>query len=236
MALCAAGQISGKVGRMGGAVSAAVFAAGYGRTIRRGLAALSPSYQTNDDAQIAMIAAGKGWALRRMEHLMFTNVLVGQVLKSLYTAWPAVAWYGVYLLVVQYLAQTVLLYCAICARLHALRVAMYLLFFATVGIFYLNNLQFTTTACLVGQSGAVACLVALRRATADRGAYGVLGVGIATLLLASIIRLDCFYLTALVALPPAICLVGWPLRREVLKGGASGERYLPDAGGADSGL
>ena len=31
------------------------------------------------------------------------------------------------------------------------------------------------------------------------------------------IRLDCFYLTALVALPAAICLVGWPLRREVLK-------------------
>jgi hypothetical protein len=182
-------------------------------------AVLSPSFQTNDDPQIEMIAAGRGMGLAPDEHLIFTNVIIGQLLKSLYVTSPSVPWYGGYLLVVQFLAQATLLYCTIAHGFSRWRLATYLLFFASIGIFYLNNLQFTTTACLAGQGGAVACLLALRRSAtaADRSVYGLLGVGIALLVLASWIRLDAFYLTALVGLPAALCLMGWPWRREVVR-------------------
>jgi hypothetical protein len=192
-------------------VTAALFATTF--------AVLSPSFQTNDDPQIEMIASGRGMGLAPDEHLIFTNVIIGRLLKSLYLMSPSIPWYGGYLLAVQYLAQATLLYCTLAGGFTRWRLAAYLLLFATVGIFYLNNLQFTTTACLIGQSGAVACLLALRRAAtaADRSVCGQLAVGIALLVVSSLVRLDAFYLTALVALPAALCLMGWPWRREVVR-------------------
>src|SRR4051812_47652742 len=74
---------------------------------------LEPSFQTNDDLQLAMIASGTGISLQPDEHLVFTSVLIGHVLKALYTTWPSVAWYGLYLYAAQFLAQTTILYCAI---------------------------------------------------------------------------------------------------------------------------
>src|SRR3954470_23500301 len=67
---------------------------------------LEPTFQTNDDLQLAMIASGTGISLQPDEHLVFTNVLIGHLLKSLYTAWPSVAWYGLYLYGAQFFAQT----------------------------------------------------------------------------------------------------------------------------------
>ncbi len=181
-------------------------------------ASLAPSFQSNDDPQMAMIAAGKGACLAPDEHLIFTNVVIGQTLKSLYTVCPSIPWYAGYLYLVQYLAQVAILYCTLAAGYSRLRLGMYLLFFATVGVFLLNNLQFTTTASLAAQSGALVCLLALRRLTAvpaDRVGT-LLGSGVALLLLSSLIRLECFYLTSLVVLPATVCLVGWPPRRAVL--------------------
>ena len=53
-----------------------------------------PSYDTNDDVFISMIAAGQGFCPAPDEHLVFTNVLIGHALKRLYTAWPQAPWYG----------------------------------------------------------------------------------------------------------------------------------------------
>lgn len=179
---------------------------------------LEPSFQTNDDIQLAMIASGTGIGLQPDEHLVFTSVVIGHVLKALYTEWPSVAWYSLYLYAAQYLAQTAILYCAIAAGYTRLRLVLYLLFFATVGVFLLNNLQFTTTASLAGQSGALLLLLLLVR-RADAAPPQLLrrsAAGIGLLVLASLMRLECFYLTGIVSLSAAVCLVGWPLRRQVL--------------------
>lgn len=181
-------------------------------------ASLTPSFQTNDDPQLMMIAAGKGACLAPDEHLVFTNVVIGQILRSLYIACPAISWYAAYLYLVQYLAQVAILYCSIASGYTRLRLGLYLLFFATVGTFLFNNLQFTTTASLAAQSGALMCLLALRKmmtVPACRVRW-LLGGGVSLLVLASLIRLECFYVTSLLALPAATCLVGWPCRRAVL--------------------
>ena len=150
--------------------------------------------------------------------MIFTNVVIGHLLKALYTACPTVPWYGVYLYVVQYLAQTAILYCTVAARYTRWRLGLYLLFFVTVGIFLLNSLQFTMTASLAGQSGALLCLLALGQPAAvrERGMWRLWGCGVAMLVVSSLIRLECFYLTTLIVLPAAICWMGWPWRREVL--------------------
>jgi hypothetical protein len=47
---------------------------------------LQPSYDTNDDVFMTMIVAGKGFCPAPDEHLIFTNIIIGQSLKQLYTA------------------------------------------------------------------------------------------------------------------------------------------------------
>jgi hypothetical protein len=61
-----------------------------------------PSYDTNDDVFISMIAAGQGFCPAPDEHLVFTNVLIGHALKRLYAACPQLPWYGMYLLAIHY--------------------------------------------------------------------------------------------------------------------------------------
>ena len=179
---------------------------------------LSPSFQTNDDTQMMMIASGKGIGLAPDEHIVFSNVVIGQVLKALYGAYPAIPWYGVYLYFVQYLAYSSLLYCVIVPGFTRWRLALYVLYFAGVGIFSLNNLQFTTVACVAGQSGTLACMTALRRrtASAESRVCGLLSVGVGMLVVASLIRLACIVPTILIAIPVAICWFAWPPRRAVL--------------------
>ena len=127
---------------------------------------LGPSYDTNDDVFLSMIAAGRGFCPAPDEHLVFTNILIGKLLKGLYTQWPAVPWYGAYLLAAHYLAQVALLYCALtCPNWRARRdvgagatgpdrgafrrrVGTYLVYFAVVELVLLNSMQFTTTAFL----------------------------------------------------------------------------------------
>ncbi len=175
-------------------------------------ATLSTSYQTNDDPQLAMIAAGKGIALQPDEHLIFSNVLVGQVLKWLYSVCPALPWYGIYLFAIQFVAEVAILYCAIARGYGRGRMSLYLMYFAIVGVFYLNNLQYTTTASLAGQAGALLCCLAFadRGASLDRKLIGRLAGGVALLALASLVRLECFYLVVLLAMPAVAWAIGWP--------------------------
>ncbi|MBI2823283.1 MAG: hypothetical protein HYX69_01180 [Planctomycetia bacterium] len=72
-----------------------------------------PCYATNDDVFLTMIVAGKGFCPAPDEHMVFTNIVVGQVLKRLYAAVPAIPWYGCYLVAIHYLAQVVILYGAV---------------------------------------------------------------------------------------------------------------------------
>src|SRR5688500_1995124 len=116
-------------------------------------AIFEPGFDTNDDAVMNMIVAGKGYGLAPDEHMVFTNVLIGFVLKYLYTVFPSVPWYGGYLLAVHYVVQVTMLYCVVRTRYTRLRLRLYLAYFAAAELYLLNNLQFTSTAFLAGQAG-----------------------------------------------------------------------------------
>ncbi|HEY4311679.1 MAG TPA: hypothetical protein VGN12_19695 [Pirellulales bacterium] len=181
------------------------------------LVTLSPSYDTKDDPWMAMFAAGKGASLAPDEHLVFTNVVIGLALKFLYTALPAVAWYGLYLAATQYLALSAILYAVIASGYSRLRLALFALFFAIVGIVYFNNVQYTSTAALAAQAGLLLWLVSVegRQSNPRSSMIAQLACGVALLVLASLIRLESMIGTVLIA-APAVAVTIWPLRKGTL--------------------
>jgi hypothetical protein len=164
-----------------------------------------PGFDTNDDAVMNMIVAGKGYGLSPDEHIVFSNVLVGFVLARLYSLWPSVPWYGSYLLAVHFMAQSLILYCVLRPGYTRLRLRLYLVYFATAGLYFINNLQFTSTAFVAGQSGILLLMLAVR-STAN-GAFGrrklalacVIALGL--LVLSSLVRREVFYPVIGMAIP-----------------------------------
>lgn len=166
-----------------------------------------PGYDTNDDAVMNMIAAGKGFGLSPDEHIVFSNVLIGLALKQLYTFIPLVPWYGLYLLGVQFASNVGLLYCVVARGYTRLRLRLYLLYFAVAGLYFLNNLQFTSTAFITAQSGVLLCLLSFRPGIAgrpDSTAAVCRFAGGGLLFLASLIRIEVFYLVVGLSAPMAI--------------------------------
>lgn len=187
--------------------------------------ALAPSYDTNDDVFMTMIASGQGFCPAPDEHLVFTNVIIGQALQRLYTACPRFPWYGCYLLLVHYAAQVALLYCALtmdaefAARKDSnsnvtaqsftrLRLGLYVGYFALVELLFLNNLQFTTTAFLAAQAGIFLVFLAARRRArqGDAAVAWPLFTAVILLVVAGLIRFESLSMALLVAAPLALVL------------------------------
>lgn len=193
------------------------------------VAIFRPSFDTNDDPAMEMIAAGRGFCTAPDEHLVFTHVAIGWGLKTLYTVFPTVPWYGCYLFATQWAAHAALLAGLYANGYQRVRLALYGLYAGTAGLYFLNFLQFTTTAYLAAQSGMILAWIVVRRAlerpTADDAAasgrnWGVeeetgsrpttratigsgwlLGIGAALLLWSSLIRWPVFFLVAALSTP-----------------------------------
>jgi len=174
------------------------------------LAVFTPSYQTNDDVWLAMIVAGKGICLAPDEHLIFSNVVLGQGLRGLYTAFPSVPWYGCHLILVQVVSQIAVLYCAILHGYSRRALLLYAAYFAVVGVYFLNNLQFTTTAFLAAQSGAMLCATALllRVRTQKMSIVRPLVCGVLLLVWGALLRTDGYVLVLVSAITPAGIVLG----------------------------
>jgi hypothetical protein len=192
------------------------------------LMAFRPSYGTNDDVFMTMIASGKGIGDAPDAHLVFTNILIGAALKQLYIQLPDVPWYGAYLLLTHLVAQVALLYCALLIGRPAtsgprrrwisghfapaapwelgLRLGMYLLYYTLVELPLLNQLQFTSTAFLAATAGLFLVLTAWRRRSlqSDAPVGALLCAATLLLLVSGLIRIESLALAGLIALPVAI--------------------------------
>jgi hypothetical protein len=192
------------------------------------------SYDTNDDVFMTMIVAGQGISPAPDEHLVFTNVIIGHVLKWLYTACPIVPWYGCYLLLVHYAAQVLVLYCALTVRggsqpaatsVRSIRwrFGLYLIYFALVELPFINNLQFTTTAFLAAQAGIFLLLLAVQRGAERPWASVGLPLCGAVLLVvvAGLVRFESLTMALLVAIPLGFIAARQASRRSLVCCGAA---------------
>ena len=71
-----------------------------------------------------------------------------------------------------------MLYCVVRPGYTRLRLRLYLVYFATAGLYLINNLQFTSTAFLAGQSGILLLMLALRPLATRRTAALATGCGL----------------------------------------------------------
>src|SRR5574340_1257988 len=71
------------------------------------LACGTPYYETNDDLSMQLIASGS-FTGQPSEYLVFTNVVIGWVLRILYETWNGPNWYMIYLLAVHFASLTAL--------------------------------------------------------------------------------------------------------------------------------
>ena len=118
------------------------------------LACATPVYETNDDLTMQLIASGF-YTGHPDAHLVFTNILIGWVLRFLYGTWAGCNWYLIFMLAVHYVALTAIAFIVMARRPGWLSIWLYVGFFLMVETHILLNLQFTTTAFLAGTAGVL---------------------------------------------------------------------------------
>ncbi len=186
---------------------------------------LRPSYETIDDVFLTMVASGKGICLAPDQHLVFTNILIGDVLKWLYTSAPSIPWYGLYLLAVHFVAQAAILFCALTIGRTvstngqtAVRLGLYLLCYGLVELQFLNRLQFTTTAFVAAEAGIFLLLLAWRRRVlrSDSPVHGPCAAAVALLVIAGMIRLESLAMALLAAGPLILLFLQGASRRTLV--------------------
>jgi hypothetical protein len=173
------------------------------------LSALTPRYETNDDAGMSAIVSGRVYVDRPDEHLLFSNVLVGLGLKSLYEMAPSVPWYGGLLFVVGCLSLGAICYVCLQHDLSEWRLGLTGILLWVAGVPVLTQLQFTRIAFVAGLAGLLLLVAAVREAKAARQKW----LAIPFLLAAGLIRYDALRLVCVVLVPVILWML-WRARRE----------------------
>jgi hypothetical protein len=153
-------------------------------------------FETNDDVCMELLASGFGFLNKPDPHILFIHIWIGQILSALYQWKNNVPWYPIYLEIANFVAITVLGFCA--AQRHRMLQALIIttLFFVASAIHAVVVLQFTFTAFLVALAGAALLLTACDTSTASKYQRVSCGIsGIALLVLSSLIRYASFQLT-----------------------------------------
>jgi hypothetical protein len=166
---------------------------------------LAPRFGVNDDLSMASVADGSYFGEPR-PHLVFSNILLGLLLSSLYGWVGAVPWYGVYLTAVHCAALAVVVYLVLSAdgsrrsRLPGLAA-----FVGLFGLWLATNLGFTSQGLMLAVAGVVLYLARGQRRSAV--VVAALMAGASTLL-----RWDSL-LGALALALPFLIWAGWRLPR-----------------------
>ncbi len=157
------------------------------------------SFQTNDDIGMLFIASGNGSSIEPDEHLRYTHVFIGFVLKYLYSQTQAIPWYGLYQYFLHFISMVALAYAVIDKDGSARRLLFLLLYLFFVELFLLNNMQYTITACIAAQSGVFLFFNGLSKDT--RGRWVSYAAAIFLLIASALVRTNGFFLMMLISLP-----------------------------------
>ena len=113
----------------------------------------TPKFLFNDDPMMMLLVAGVGRATQPTIHLLYSNAMLGWVLKLLYSITPDLAWYTLYLISGLFAAHTAFLYLAVKRAPRGLVVILYVAYFCLVGMHLLIHLQFTIVSVMLSLAG-----------------------------------------------------------------------------------
>ncbi len=113
----------------------------------------TPKFQFIDDPMMMLLVAGVGRTTEPTIFLNFSHVIIGWVLKQLYSITIDFPWYALYLISGLFVAHITYLYMIIKKSSNAAVVLLYSTYFFFVGVDLLINLQFTITSILISIAG-----------------------------------------------------------------------------------
>lgn len=165
------------------------------------LAVVVPIFETTDDSFMKGIVSGTFCVAEASDLMVYTNVLIGRMLRTLYRSFPDVPWYSYYLIGTHFASTVGLLWAFLLVAPQRRTVGYFLLGMTGLGSYFLWHLSFTTSAYLAVQSG-VAINVAVFSASRGRAAM-IAGCicGSLLIILGSLIRWQMFALTGLLLIP-----------------------------------
>lgn len=109
-------------------------------------------FESGDDPAMMRIAAGLT-TQEPSEKLIFSNVVVGQLLKQLYSWDRSLDWYSIYLLASHFIATAAVVFALLRRRVDRISLCTALLLLAGFEARMLFEFQFTSTAMLAGIAG-----------------------------------------------------------------------------------
>ena len=155
-----------------------------------------PKFMTTDDLRMSLIISGKYGMLEASDYVLFSNVLIGKLLKFLFTIFKSESLYGYYLLTLLFFANTAINYLLVKKQGFKMGIFYFLLFFFSVSVFMILNLQFTIVACFLATTG-VLFIASWNNLNEKKNLY--LYLGSTFLLVSSLVRFDSFILILLLS-------------------------------------
>jgi hypothetical protein len=169
-----------------------------GACLAAALSIVTLGFESNDDVGMAQIVSGVTTGTPSAE-LIFSNILIGSVLRFLYGLTDRVNWYTLYLLGAHFVALTGLLWAFLRLQPTRTAVILFALLFLEFEMALLLRLQFTSTAILAALSGIV--LILSRDEPSGQGSSLALVSGGTLVVLAGLIRPDAMYYAVVLLVP-----------------------------------
>jgi hypothetical protein len=170
------------------------------------LALTTPVYTTVDDVLMTGILTGNLCSVEPSDKILFTNIIIARLLKSLYAWHSTVPWYGLYLIATHVISFLTLSWACLQLVPGWRTIGILLLYLYGMETECLRHLSFTTTSYLAAQSGILLIVVQFVKPI-TKASLIQLAFGVVLLLLSSLIRLQMFSLVICMAAPLAANVV-----------------------------
>lgn len=157
-------------------------------------------FGTTDDLEMQMVLAGKGILQESSPHLRWTHIFIGQILSNLYSYFPNSPWYGIYLTAAHLWGTTAILYSILILKFSLFRISIYILCFVLGEISMLQELQFTSSALVLG-TGAVFLLFSAISNPNDKRRFYWYGLSFLMLCFVEMMRWNSFQLIVILGTP-----------------------------------
>ncbi|MGH1335971.1 MAG: hypothetical protein ACRBFS_07565 [Aureispira sp.] len=164
------------------------------------LSLLYTRFGTTDDLEMQMVLAGKGLLAESSPNLRWTHLFIGTPLSAAYRAFPSIPWYGWYLTLAHWMGMTAILYSVLLRQSSFLRLGIFLAFFATAEVLLLQELQYTSTALILGTGAVFLLFTAIQQSTDKRRTTWWISAT-ALLLFVEMMRWDAFLLVVILGTP-----------------------------------
>ncbi|SFC90977.1 hypothetical protein SAMN05421780_11211 [Flexibacter flexilis DSM 6793] len=162
---------------------------------------VTPTYETNDDVGMIIIESGNSNMLEPSEYVLFSNILLGKILKNLNIINNQIPWHTIYIILALFASYSILFYTLIKRLGYKYATLFYVIIFFTYGVNSLIALQFTKTASILAISAYMLLFYDYKSDNQNENIVVRYLVAVLLFVFSSLIRFDSFFLISLIFSP-----------------------------------